>query len=310
MALVSVIIPAYNSGQRILETLESVLSQKEANLEIIVVDDGSTDGTPEHVQEFDDRIKLIRQKNQGIAGARNTGIKSSTGDFVAFLDHDDIWHEEKISAQLKCFEQHSEAGCVFTEFKRWDDNEAPVFPDEHLDPTDLENDFCGWIYHLLILDNPLFGTVLFRREVVDSVGEFDNSLPPSDDWDYVIRASRQYQFYKLRQISTLYRVHSGQTSMKLSDVNVGVEFRNRTIKRFGMKSPDGTSIDKAALNHYYYRGYMAFGTSHYREGDPRLAVKSFLRSIRCKPATFQPYAYLLMSLVKILWRRPSREPVH
>ena len=98
--LVSVIIPTYNSGTYVTETIDSVLNQTYPHREIIVVDDGSTDDTPEQVRRYGSAISYIRQSNSGVGAARNTGLRAASGHYLAFLDSDDLWLPEKLAVQL------------------------------------------------------------------------------------------------------------------------------------------------------------------------------------------------------------------
>ncbi len=110
---ISVIIPAYNAANFIKESLDSILHQTYPVTEIIVVDDGSTDDTKSVVKEFEN-VTYIHQPNQGTAVALNTGIEAATGDFLALLDHDDLWHENKIEKQMQCFQNEPSLDLVFT----------------------------------------------------------------------------------------------------------------------------------------------------------------------------------------------------
>ena len=295
MALVSVIIPTFNSGERIADTLSSVFSQDMTDLEVIVVDDGSTDGTPERVSGLDERIRLVRQTNQGVAAARNAGLEHAKGRFIAFLDHDDIWHPQKLSAQLNALMGHPEAGCVISHYKRWDDTLVPEFDNPKLDGSFLDSSFQGWVYHLLVLDNELLGTALFRREVIEAVGAFDGSLPPSDDWDYLIRASRLSRFIKLAQVTTLYRIHRQQTSRQLDRLNVSAIFRERTIARYGKTGPDGSPVDMAAFRRYLYASHVGFGAGHLKHGCAGIAATAFFRALKCRPYEARTWLLLLIS---------------
>src|SRR4029077_9348001 len=110
---VSVIIPVYNSGPLLAETLQSVLNQTHSRLEIIVVDDGSTNHTTlETLQRYRSSIRLIQQSNQGVASARNAGLRSASGDYIAFIDHDDLWLPAKLEVQLTLAVQHGESGMI------------------------------------------------------------------------------------------------------------------------------------------------------------------------------------------------------
>src|SRR5437588_6877362 len=113
--LVTAVIPTYNYGRFVTQALESVLAQTYANIEIIVVDDGSKDDTREQLASYADRIRYIYQENQSVAAARNTGIRAAAGDLVAFLDADDVWHPQKVELQMFYLADHPEVGLVAVE---------------------------------------------------------------------------------------------------------------------------------------------------------------------------------------------------
>ena len=121
---VSVIIPAYNKADLTIKTVQSVLSQTYENIEIIVVDDGSTDDTKNKLKLFGDRIHYIYKQNGGVCSARNVGIKQATGEYIALIDCDDIFYPEKIAKSVKCLEKKSDHGFVYTDayFINRDDN--------------------------------------------------------------------------------------------------------------------------------------------------------------------------------------------
>ncbi len=123
MALVSVVIPTFNRAYCLARTLDSVLAQTHADLEALVIDDGSTDGTRELIQAryaAEPRVRYIQQENRGVAAARNHGIRMARGDFVALLDSDDIWQPWKIELQLRCMQQYPELGMVWTDMEAID----------------------------------------------------------------------------------------------------------------------------------------------------------------------------------------------
>jgi glycosyltransferase involved in cell wall biosynthesis len=121
-AAVSVVIPSYNSAHHISETLESVFSQSYRPHEIIVVDDGSTDDTRAVLEKYSDRIIYVYQKNAGEPAARNTGIRRASGEFIAFLDADDLWLPNKLTLQMDYFEKHPEVDLVYTDMKQFNEN--------------------------------------------------------------------------------------------------------------------------------------------------------------------------------------------
>src|ERR1044072_212389 len=115
-ASVSVVIPTYNSGPYLLEAIDSLLAQTLLPSEIIVVDDGSSDDTPARLKDYRGRIRYIYQENMGVSAARNRGIEAANGDFIAFLDADDIWHPRKLEFQMETFARIPALGLVGTKF--------------------------------------------------------------------------------------------------------------------------------------------------------------------------------------------------
>ena len=221
--LVSVIVPTYNYGRFIGETLECLLAQTYANWECIVVDDGSTDDTAERVARFierDARFKFVRQENALQAAAKNNGLRNSTGEYIQFLDADDLIEPQKFEKQVEYLEAHPEVDIVYGSM-RYFKTEAP---DEKLYWVWGENkpwmpETCGSgkeVLTALVRQNIMvINSPLIRRRVVDAVGMFDDRLPPAEDWDYWLRcaaAGMRFQFADLPGTLALVRWHSSSSS--------------------------------------------------------------------------------------------------
>jgi len=193
MEKITVIIPVYNRPTLVQEALQSVLDQTYPNLEIIVVDDGSTDDTPLALQTFGDQIRIIHQKNKGVSAARNTGIENSDGNWIAFLDSDDIWLPEKLSLQMQFFENHPDARICQTE-EIWIKNGKRLYPKKkHKKKSGMIFENCL----PLCIVSP--SAVMIHREMFEWVGTFDESLPACEDYDLWLRISCQYPIYLLDQ---------------------------------------------------------------------------------------------------------------
>ena len=178
---VSVIIPTYNRGWIVRDAIDSVLGQTYADFELIVVDDGSTDRTPQILDAYGDRLRVIRQANQGVSAARNRGIGDSSGPLIALLDSDDIWLPGKLSVQVDFFIKNPEALICQTE-EIWIRNGVRVNPGKrHHKPS-------GMIFERsleLCLVSP--SAVMVRRELFEKVGLFDENLPACEDYDLWLR---------------------------------------------------------------------------------------------------------------------------
>ena len=184
--LVSVIIPTYNRGWILTEAIDSVLAQDYEDFELIVVDDGSTDNTPEILDAYGQDIMVLRQANKGVSAARNRGIAEAGGQLVAFLDSDDFWLPRKLSRQVDFFKLNPDAVINQTE-EIWIRNGARVNPkDRHRKPS-------GMIFERslgLCLISP--SAVMIKKPLFDAVGVFDENLPACEDYDLWLRVSCRY----------------------------------------------------------------------------------------------------------------------
>lgn len=168
---VSVVIPLYNARDVIAETIKSVLAQTWTDYEILVVDDGSQDGSGEVVQTFGDRIRYIRQENTGVAGARNRGIEESHGEYIALLDHDDLWHPTKLEKQVACLEKQKHVGMVVTDVMHIDQ------PGNEVGEGGSAYNPRERFYKLFVQGYvPTPSSTMIRRSILDAVGRFDEAF--------------------------------------------------------------------------------------------------------------------------------------
>jgi len=186
---VSVIIPTYNRSWCLSEAIDSVLSQTFQNMELIVVDDGSTDETPALLSRYGNRLRCLRQTNQGVSAARNGGIQAARGNLIALLDSDDSWQPDKLARQVAFFDNHPDAMICQTE-EIWIRRGVRVNPKRrHRKPS-------GWIFEpslALCLVSP--SAVMMRRKLLEETGGFDESLPACEDYDLWLRVSLRYPIH-------------------------------------------------------------------------------------------------------------------
>jgi glycosyltransferase involved in cell wall biosynthesis len=189
--LVSAIIPTYNRASLVTEAIDSILEQTFRNIEIIVVDDGSTDDTQDRLAQYGDRIRVITQDNSGPASARNRGITAARGDLIAFLDSDDRWLPTKVARQVALL---SRAGpsvpcCICNIRMQWSDGERGSFDIAALHPAIPEGLWAN-VDAILATRCLLFNQgVMVRREVLQRVGGFDESLWLLEDHELALRLS-------------------------------------------------------------------------------------------------------------------------
>ena len=207
---VSVIIPAYNCDRYIVQAIESVLNQKDCSYEILVIDDGSTDSTEAVLAPYRDRIRYIKQKNQGVAAARNNGIALARADLIAFLDADDYFVSGKLARQSEILIQRPDLGMVHSGWQRVDadgNKLLDIRPWEYIPELDLEN----WLRWKPVLPSAM----MFRREWLQYVGGFDPRFPPAEDTNLVLKlALKGCKTAWLRQITVYYRQHDASAMHK------------------------------------------------------------------------------------------------
>jgi glycosyltransferase involved in cell wall biosynthesis len=186
---VSIIIPTYNRGWIIKEAIDSVMVQDYRDFELIIVDDGSTDNTPDILNSYRGDIKIFRQENQGVSAARNRGLAEASGRFIAFLDSDDLWLPRKLKRQVDFFSSNPDA-CICQTEEIWIRNNMRVNPKKrHKKPR-------GMIFEpslALCLVSP--SAVMIRRFLFEEVGGFDETLPACEDYDLWLRISCRYPVY-------------------------------------------------------------------------------------------------------------------
>ena len=280
---ISVVIPVFNRKNTLIRSIESVFNQTRLPDEVVLVDDGSTDGSRELIQQLvaqDSRIKAVfTVKNLGGGGARNLGVAEATGDLIAFLDSDDEWLPEKLEKQIPYFENgDAEIGVVYS--KEWiKDGEAP-----HIKPPHAHS---GYIFELLLqancIDTP---TAVVRRSFFEVVGGFDPQMPRFQDWDLFLRLSRHCKIIAVQEPLILSYVTPG--SISHND-----KARLSALLHMQEKYADDISKNPVAQQIFALKTANAYFLNDQRS----LAVKSFFNILRRNPGSVKAFAGLLISMM-------------
>ncbi|MDI3476345.1 MAG: hypothetical protein PWQ79_2097 [Thermococcaceae archaeon] len=275
---VSVIIPTHNRANLLERAIRSVLAQTFEDFELLVVDDASTDNTPEVVESIEDgRLRYIRLKeNSGAPVARNTGIKKSRGKFIAFLDDDDEWLPLRLEVQIKKFEELDRSfGVVYGGFY-YVSQEGGKILGKNIPK------FRGDVYLHLLRENFVGSpTLLIRRECFKKAGLFDPFLTSSQDWDMWLRIAKYYKFDYVKEIVAKYYVHGRQISFNLNKYIPGRE-------RFIKKHLDIRMNPKIMSIHLSQMGVLLL-----LGGSAEKGLKYIARSIAMAPFNIESYTKLL-----------------
>ena len=281
---VSVIIPSYNRAHCVEKAIDSVFEQGNSEVEIVLVDDGSTDNTRELIQrKYDDRVSYCYQENQGIPGARNTGIKKARGKYIAFLDSDDFWLPEKLQKQLNLFAEHPEYGLVasccgkirmdgsYQKHNRWGKS--------------------GWVLRDLFEKNFIrTSSVIIRRDCFDKVGLFDEVLLQTQDYDLWLRMAAEYQVGFINESLTVYLDNAKGIS---TDSLLGRLYRQRVLEKDYLKK----LVPEKLYNRRMAQMCNVIGRHYIRRGDREKGLRYLKRSRRLSPFRLKYAFYLVRGLL-------------
>jgi glycosyltransferase involved in cell wall biosynthesis len=328
--LVSVIVPAHNYGSYIGSALDSLIAQSFANWECIVVDDGSTDNTPEVVATYanrDARVRYVRQQNRKQAAARNNGIQHSVGKYFQFLDADDRIDTRKLELQVDYLERHAKVDIVYGDARFF----ASENPSEllysmwgHDKPWQPGISGCGRevLLPLLQLNSIMVNAALTRRSTVDRIGLFDEELPPVEDWDWWLRCAEAgacFRFLDTEGTLALVRSHSSSSSKsrvqfhasvlrmrkKLAARLTDVEARRKNAKL--LAEAEGTLGAEQVLHSNRARGVYHLGRAAVLDRELRHRLKWLACAIAAPLVGTQRFERIYSSSISRAVTRPLRQ---
>jgi teichuronic acid biosynthesis glycosyltransferase TuaG len=270
--VVSVVMPAYNAARYIEASINSSLAQTMSSLEVIVVDDGSTDDTTEIVSGYGEKVRLLTQQNAGVAAARNRAIEEATGEWIAFLDSDDIWFPDKLQRQLEGADSkawsHTDYVFIGTEF------------DGTVRSTDTSSKYGGEVTPRLLVENFIgTSTVLARKNLLIEMGGFAKDLRAISDWDLWLRMSAKFPLDYIGEVLAEYRIHQAAMSRSARKT---LPYHHEVIERAFASGGPGEDYPhlkrKALANSYAICSMVAR-----RSADPTFALQCALSSLRHEP---------------------------
>ncbi|HEX6163426.1 MAG TPA: glycosyltransferase [Vicinamibacterales bacterium] len=289
MSLVSVIIPAHNAGSFLYETISSALAQTWPHVEVIVVNDGSTDATAAVAASFGDRIRVINQPQSGVAVARNRGAAVARGAWLAFLDADDLWLPHKLATQMAA--AGDSAHFIYSD--RFNIGHFAGLPRVQGDEQYL---YEGDIFAEVLAGNVITtSSVLIRRAAFEALGGFsdDPALPPAEDWDLWIRVAERYPLRVCREPLVKYRLHPSSASHNAQRMN---RARVAVVER-GMRLPAAAALSPRTRRRIWSLTLATNGWDAGRHGKRTQAIDCYLRAIARWPFAMSPYRELVKACV-------------
>ncbi len=298
----SVIIPAYNRADLVPITVDSVLNSGLDDFEIVVVDDGSTDQTPDVVRAMATPVRYLRQANGGLASARNAGFAASRGRYVAFLDSDDLWFPGAGATLVRLLDEHDDLPFLFGDAQMGSMETGFVsfvetfggdafanLPSREVGPGVRRFDRGPFFRQLLRRNVVFLGAMVMRREVVDQIGPFDPFPDGAEDWHFFLRLALRYDFSYCDGLSVAaYVQHSTNMTKDQDRMNAGF---CKAIARL-LEEPGLTPAERADVINHRLRCQFGYAYPAYDRGDFRAASERFFDCLRSGFA-WQPFCYWL-----------------
>ncbi|WP_020482957.1 glycosyltransferase family 2 protein [Methylomonas sp. MK1] len=296
--LISIIIPVYNSEKYLEEALQSALSQTYNNIEIIAVNDGSTDSSQDILKKYADSIKILSQPNLGASAARNLGVSVSSGDILAFLDSDDIWDKNKLERQLEVLENHPEAIGLYSDV-RYIDAQGNL-----IKATDAYR--TGWcsgnILEPLLFGKGVFGfspsLVIIRRKNFELAGGFPEDVRQYEDYGLWLKLSLQGPFLYLIDTLSSYRRHPASltASKQVHEEQLYGQYRALLSCKSQLENHEKLSTRTLYFNELYECSKSLGWWARIR-GNTALSIEAYKNALAIKPSDLNTLARLLWVLL-------------
>lgn len=281
MTTISVIIPTYNYDRFLREAIDSVLAQTYPAHEVIVVDDGSTDDTPLILAEYGDRIRVIRQQNLGVSAARNAGIAAARGEWVSFLDSDDVWQPRKLELDAARIAAEPDLGMVHCGAERFDHTGKTLFV--------FLNGREGWVgLDLLRLDREVIAApgsgLTVRRSAAEEIGGYDIRIECAEDWDFCYRIACRHRAGFIPEPLARYRQHGNGRHLNIGKMGTGMFLALE--KAFQSSDP----AVQLLRNHAYGYLHRVLAGCHFQNRQPGQFLRHMFISLRYDPRNLAYFA--------------------
>ncbi|NCB11914.1 MAG: glycosyltransferase [Erysipelotrichia bacterium] len=285
MLKISIVLTTFNGTTRgyLGLAIDSVLNQSFKEFELLIIDDGSSDNTKEFCKKYlaDNRVKYIYQDNKGLAGARNTGIENSQGEYICFLDDDDVWKEDKLQKQVDFFEQNQDIGMVFTNLELIDEVGKAIGYQTHKANGDIYKE----LFFENIVDAP--SSCMIKKEVFEKVGNFKEWMKSAEEYELWFRLAKEFKIYSINEPLVEYRIHQNKLSTNYSKM----EFYGIATLYYALEN--NNSIDEIEA---YYKLYEKYASKHFSLKNMKEFRKYFWIAFAYKTPTLKMCVKYIFSL--------------
>lgn len=302
MPSISVVIPVYNGEQTIRETIESILNQTFCDLEVIVINDGSQDSTLDTVKSIPDpRLQVFSYTNAGLATSRNRGIFHAAGDYISFIDADDLWTPDKLDSQFQALQQHPQAALAYSWTDYIDESSQFIRRGSHAQPH-------GNVYSHLLLNNFIENgsNPLIRKQALIEIGGFDETLKAAEDWDLYLRLAARYPVVVVPLPQILYR--ESRHSMTTNVVRQEKETL-KVIEKAFIQAPETLQpLKKISLaNLYKYLLFKSLENTNQRASQT-LSLRFLYQTVFNQPFLLRTrYFWTLLIKIMLLTLLPPKQ---
>jgi len=274
--LVSVVIPTYNCPF-LSEAINSVLTQTYENIEIIIIDDGSTDKTRVIVEKYHTKVQYIYQENQGVSSARNNGIRASHGDYIAFLDADDVWLPAKLKNQIDIFNENDNIGFVYCDNYFVNESLRPLSNYSRKIPLFEGDILINFLLDYFIITSGL----VVKRECFSSIGYFSREYIVDEDFEFFLRLVQKYSGGVVKNKLFLRRIYS--MSLSRQDFQRNAAYDIQILEEFISKNQNFYKENRKILNRRLADLYFLFGYRYLIRNKNLHAFIQFLHALKCNP---------------------------
>ena len=281
---ISVVIPTYNREHYIEKAIDSVMAQTYQDFEVVLVDDGSEDNTREKIKKYGERVLYFYQENKGIPGARNTGIRNSRGDYIAFLDSDDYWRPEKLKRQMKLFNDHPDYGLV-----------ASCCASVEMDGSFRERNRLGksgWVLNDIFKANFIrTSSAIIKKSCFEKVGLFDEQLQQCQEYDLWMRMAAEFPIGFINESLTVYVDNPKGISI---DGLTGRLFRLIALEKEYLKEKVPEKIYKRRMA----KNYQVVGRHYLKRGNREQGLSYLKKARNLAPFNVKNLVYLGLGCLK------------